>query len=51
MNYPAASSGVSTASLRCHSGLDPESIALFWTPAFAGVTIDAASRGELTRRD
>ena len=36
---------------RCHSGLDPESSVLFWTPAFAGVTIGAASRGELTRRD
>jgi len=33
MDCPAASSGVSTASLTCHAGLDPESSILFWTPA------------------
>jgi hypothetical protein len=40
MNHPAASSGVSTASIRRHYGLDPESslLKLFRTPAFAGVT-------------
>jgi len=60
MNYPAASYGVSSASLRCHSGLDPESRRrpdesrepfFPWTPAFAGVTVDAVSWGKLTLKE
>jgi len=33
MKDPAASSGVSSSVLRGHSGLDPESSVLCWTPA------------------
>jgi hypothetical protein len=59
MNSPASSYGVSNP-LRCHSGLDPESRRrpnksrepfYPWTPAFAGVTVFAASCGELTLKE
>lgn|GEM_PF-5638312 len=45
MKDPAASSWVSSYVLRGHSGLDPESSGLSWTPAFAGVTKRGKPRG------